>query len=138
MTLNQSYSEQFVRNHFRTEMEDKEKGRLLKAFRDEWSQAVDMSQVNSINRPSTAQVLATLSARGIDASKLDTLTHIGRGIYLVYPKTNHHLLPMGNFEIGDVVARVTTSPPITKMLERTTIDVHITKLPREIPLSAFR
>ncbi|KAL3861567.1 hypothetical protein ACJMK2_007595 [Sinanodonta woodiana] len=139
MTVNNhSYGEHFLRNHFRTEMEDREEGRLLKAFRDEWSQAIDMSHVNNINRPSTAQVLATLSARGIDASELDTLSHIGRGIYLVYPKTNHHLLPMGNFEIGDVVAKVTTSPPITKMLERKTIDVHITKFPREIPLSAFR
>ncbi|KAL3877234.1 hypothetical protein ACJMK2_034969 [Sinanodonta woodiana] len=127
MTVNNhSYGEHFLRNHFRMEMEDREEGRLLKAFRDEWSQAIDMSHVNSINRPSTAQVLATLSARGIDASKLDTLTHIGRGDIPCVP------------QIGNVVARVTTSPPITKMLERTTIDVHITKFPREIPLSAFR
>ena len=135
---NQSYGESFLRNHFRTEMEDREEGRLLKAFRDEWSQAIDMSQVNSINRPSTAQILATLSARGIDASKLDTLTHIGRGIYIVYPKSKEYILPRGNFEIGDVVAKVTTPPPITKMLERKTIDVYVTKFPYEIPLSAFR
>ncbi|KAL3891189.1 hypothetical protein ACJMK2_003452 [Sinanodonta woodiana] len=90
--------------------EDTEEGRIIHAFRDDFTQE-NFSQIRAGSRPNTPTLLALLIAKGIDQAQIDTLTSAGRGTFLLYPNEKVFLLPMGQIQLGKSRAMISKPPP---------------------------
>ncbi|KAL3868515.1 hypothetical protein ACJMK2_041316 [Sinanodonta woodiana] len=75
-----SNGETILKKYFKTTAEDTLEGRIIRAFREDHVQEIDLSHVVAGLRPNTPTLLALLMARGIDPSQVDTLTYTGRGV----------------------------------------------------------
>ncbi|KAL3837055.1 hypothetical protein ACJMK2_022442 [Sinanodonta woodiana] len=133
----QSLRQNLIKSFFRTEIRDFEEGRIIHAFREQWAQVIDLSSIEAKHRPNTPTLLAQIVASGVKNEDIDTFTHIGQGIFLIYPRGKAYLLPMGPRQIGDLRAIVKEPPPIMKNLGIKIIDVYVAHFPREIPIEHF-
>ncbi|KAL3863183.1 hypothetical protein ACJMK2_004950 [Sinanodonta woodiana] len=133
-----SNGETILKKYFKTTAEDTLESRIIRAFREDHVQEIDLSHVVAGLRPNTPTLLALLMARGIDPSQVDTLTYTGRGKFLLYPKEKVLLLPQGRIQLGNNIATISKAPPITKFIGMKTIDIFVSHFPSEIPLTTFK
>ncbi|KAL3876998.1 hypothetical protein ACJMK2_034763 [Sinanodonta woodiana] len=106
-----------LKSFFRTEIRDSEEGRIIHAFRKQWAQAIDLSSIEAKHRPNTPTLLAQIIASGVNSADIDTFTHSGWGIFLIYPRGKAYLPPWN--------------------LGIKTIDIYVLHFPREIPIEKF-
>ncbi|KAL3854323.1 hypothetical protein ACJMK2_013597 [Sinanodonta woodiana] len=127
-----SLGENLLKSFFRTEILDSAEGRIIHAFREQCAQAIDLSSIEAKHRPNTATLLAQIIASGVNSEDIDTFTHSGRGIFLIYPRGKAYLLLMGPRQIGDIRAIAKEPPAITKNMGIKTIDINVSHFPRQI------
>ncbi|KAL3884957.1 hypothetical protein ACJMK2_025056 [Sinanodonta woodiana] len=115
-----------LKKHFRTISEDTEKGRIIHAFRDNFTQGIDLSYVRAGLGPNTPTLMSLLLGRGIDQSKKYILTYAGRGTFLIFPS------------LGENMVTLSKAPPITKCIGLKTFYIIVAQFPSETPITTFQ